>query len=187
VSGDSLAGRFRRGEPDAVSATVALVGKAVRYRGHTIPFDERPDVIQDAIVALVAAVKGRSFADDDAFNGFVRMVAYRRCIDWTRQAMRKARLDPPVREVVEAEKRLHAKDRRKLAVEILAQLKRPCRELLSLRIGRGLTYDQMAQLLGRSEGALRTQVHYCLKKARAILQRRRRRQKLFRLADWRRR
>jgi DNA-directed RNA polymerase specialized sigma24 family protein len=91
-----------------------------------------------------------------------------------------------LRQLIQPDDEILAKERRKLAQEIFSELKQPCRELLALRAGRGLTYGQMAQLLGRSEGALRTQSYYCLKQARAILNRRRRRQKLFRLVDWRR-
>jgi RNA polymerase sigma factor (sigma-70 family) len=181
-----LSSRFARGEPDAVAATAALVGKVVKTRGYYIPLDERPDVIQETLLDLVHAVKGRGFDDDDEFHAFARTVAYRRCIDWTRQATRRARIDPSLRRLIQPDDPLLARERRTLAMDVFSKLKRPCRELLALRVGRGLAYAQMARLLGRSEGALRTQSYYCLKQARAILNRQRRR-KLVRLADWRQR
>lgn len=181
------AGRFARGEPEAVAAAGALIGKVVRYRGYYIPFDERPDVIQETILELVRAVKGRGFVAEEDFNAFIRTVAYRRCVDWTRQATRRARVDPSLRKLIQPDDTLLVREKRELAAEIFSKLKEPCRELLALRVGRGLTYAQMALLLGRSEGALRTQSYSCLKQARVILNRLRRRQKLVRLADWRRR
>jgi RNA polymerase sigma factor (sigma-70 family) len=187
VNETTLAGRFARGEPEAVATAGALIGKVVRHRGYYIPFDERPDVIQETILELVRAVKGRGFAADEDFHAFIRTVAYRRCIDWTRQATRKARVDPSLGRLLQPDDTMLAKEKRELAAEIFSKLKEPCRELLALRVGRGLTYGQMALLVGRSEGALRTQSYYCLKQARAILNRLRRRQKLVRLADWRRR
>jgi len=186
ADGTALSRRFARGEPEAVAAIGALVGKVVKTRGYYIPFDERPDVIQETILDLVHAVKEHRLSEEDEFFAFVRTVAYRRCIDWARQATRRARVDPEVRRLIQPDDPLVAQERRDLAVEVFSELKRPCRELLALRIGRGLTYAQAAPLLGRTEGALRTQAHYCLKQARAILRRRRRRRKLIRLADWRR-
>jgi RNA polymerase sigma factor (sigma-70 family) len=187
TEGVSLPARFCRGEPEAVADVAALVGKVVRVRGHYIPYDERPDVIQEAIVDLVRSVKKRTFDGDEMFHGFVRMVAHRRCVDWTRQATRLARIEPALKRLVQPEDTLVAKERRDLAVDVFARLKKPCREVLALRVGRGLTFGQMAPLLGRTEGALRTQSSYCLQQARAILNRMRRRQKLVNLTDWRKR
>jgi RNA polymerase sigma factor (sigma-70 family) len=185
IDENSLAGRFARGEPQTVAAVSSLVGKVVNRRGYYIPWDERPDVIQETIMDLVRAVKGRSFETDDLFEGFVRMVTHRRCIDWTRQARKRARVEPAFQNLVQPDDPLLAKERRSVAVDVFSKLKKPCRELLALRVGRGLTYSQMAQLLNRSEGALRTQSYHCLKQARVILSRMRRRSKLVRLADWR--
>jgi RNA polymerase sigma factor (sigma-70 family) len=182
----SLDRRFSQGDPAAVATVATLVGRVVKYRGYYIPFDERPDVIQETILNLVSAVKERSFADDEDFNAFIRTVAYRRCIDWTRRATHRARIDPMLVQRIQPDDVLLTEERRDLAVEIFSELKQPCRELLALRVGRGLTYGQISQLLDRREGALRTQFYYCLKQARAILKRRRRRRTLFRLADWRR-
>ena len=182
----SLARRFARGDPEAVAAVGTLAAKVIKHRGYYIPFDERPDLIQETILNMVSAVKERSFAHDEEFNALIRTVSYRRCIDWTRQATRRTRIDPLVLQQVLPDDAVLAEERRGLAVEIFSELKQPCRELLALRVSRGLTYAQMARLLARSEGALRTQFYYCLKQARAILKRRRRRRKLFRLADWRR-
>jgi RNA polymerase sigma factor (sigma-70 family) len=176
---------FTRGEPQGVAYVSALVAQVVRRRGYYIPYDERPDVIQEAIMDLVRAAKGREFADDDVFEGFVRMVAHRRCIDWMRQARKRARIEPEFRPLVQTDDKLLERERRRVAVDVFSRLKRPCRELLALRVGRGLTYAQMAQLLDRSEGALRTQCYHCLKQARIILGRVRRRGTLIKLVDWR--
>jgi DNA-directed RNA polymerase specialized sigma24 family protein len=78
------------------------------------------------------------------------------------------------------------RERRNLAVEVVARLKKPCRELIALRIGRGLSYHQMSEVLGRTEAALRNQSYYCLKQARRILDRLRHRQQLVYLDRWRR-
>jgi RNA polymerase sigma factor (sigma-70 family) len=185
IDGSTLARRFSRGEPETVALVSSLVGRVIRRRGYYIPYDERPDVIQETIMDLVRAVKGRSFGNDDLFEGFVRMVTHRRCIDWTRLARKRARIEPAFLQRVLPDDTLLAKERRNVAVNVFSKLKKPCRELLALRVGRGLTYAQMAQLLQRSEGALRTQSYHCLKQARIILSRMRRRSKLVSLADWR--
>jgi RNA polymerase sigma factor (sigma-70 family) len=183
--GSDLALGFARGEGEAVTAVNLIVSKVIKRRGHYLPHDERGDVIQETVLDLVRSVKGRSFEGDEEFQGFARMVAHRRCVDWTRQAMRRARIEPPIKQLVLPENNLEQRERRALALDVFSKLKKPCRELLALRIGRGLSYAQISELINRSEGALRTQSYYCLNQARTILNRIRRRTKLVRMSDWR--
>ena len=183
--GSDLALGFARGEAEAITAVNLIVSKVVKRRGYYIPHDERGDVIQETVLDLVRSVKDRSFEGDEEFQGFARMVAHRRCVDWTRQAMRRARIELPIKQLVLPENNLEQRERRALALDVFSKLKKPCRELLALRIGRGLSYAQISELINRSEGALRTQSYYCLNQARTILNRIRRRTKLVRMSDWR--
>ena len=177
--------KFASGDPETVAVTSRVISRVVRTRGYYIPLDQRPDVIQEATTDLVRAVKKATFATDDEFLGFVRVVAHRRCVDWIRLTRKRAHVAPEIRQLVSPDDGLHASDRHRLAAEVFSKLREPCRQLLALRVGRDLTYGQLAGLLGRSEGALRTQCSYCLRQARKILERMRRRRKLVRLVDWR--
>jgi RNA polymerase sigma factor (sigma-70 family) len=183
--GSDLALGFARGEAEAITAVNLVVTKVIKRRGYYIPHDERGDVIQETVLDLVRSVKGRSFEGDEEFQGFARMVAHRRCVDWTRQATRRTRIEPQIKQVVLPDDTLEQRERRALALDVFSKLKKPCRELLALRIGRGLSYAQISELMGRSEGALRTQSYYCLNQARTIFNRIRRRKKLVRISDWR--
>lgn len=177
--------RFASGDPESVSVASAVIGRVVRTKGYYVPLDQRPDVIQEAMTDLVRATKQSKFANDAEFVGFIRVVTYRRCIDWLRQVKRRARIEPGIMQLVLPDDALTSRERHHLAVEVFSQLRKSCREVLALKIGRGLTHGQVAGLLGRSEGALRTQVSHCLKQARILLNRLQRRRKLVRLTDWR--
>lgn len=182
---ERLSVAFARGEPEAIGSIAVLVGRVVGSRGYYIVPDERPDVIQEAILDLVRAVKTSEFASDDEFRGFVRTITYRRCVDWVRKTRPKIELESELTEWIQPDEGLLFEERRRLAVDIFSKLKQGCRELIALRIGRGMTYAQISRVLGRTEGALRTQSYACLKQARIILDRMRRRRKLRRLVDWR--
>ena len=86
---------FRRvveGHPEAVAQVTALVARIVQFRGFFIPLDDRPDVIHEAMVDLLRATSESRFDDDGHFFAFLRVVAYRRCIDWLRNKRRIDRI-----------------------------------------------------------------------------------------------
>ena len=89
-AGKRLSRQFARGNPDAIAAANAVVATVVRTRGYYIPADDRPDVIQEAIVDVLQAAKDAQFSNDDDFRGFIRTVTYRRCIDWVRRTSRRS-------------------------------------------------------------------------------------------------
>ena len=177
---------YGQGDPEAVAIAGRVIGRVVRAQGYYVPPDQRPDVVQEAMMDLVQAAKSASFATDDAFIAFARMVAHRRCVDWAREARRNATLAANFRPLVAPDDGLAASERRRLATDVFAALREPCRHLLALRVGRGLSYSQLAALLGRNESALRTQSYHCIRHARDILKRLRRRRSIVRIADWRR-
>ena len=90
LSKAGLARRFVLGQPAAIAATCDLIGKVSRFRGYYIPSDQRADVVQEALLDVFREAKDREFASDDEFQGFVRTVTYRRCIDWVRGTIRRS-------------------------------------------------------------------------------------------------
>ena len=47
-------------------------------------------------------------------------------------------------------------------------MREKCRTLFALHAGMGMTYGEISEVLGRSEGALRTQMYECLKAAKKM-------------------
>ena len=51
----------------------------------------------------------------------------------------------------------------------LARLPPACQELIRLHVGQSKSYAEIAETLGRSEGALRVQMHRCIRQAHRFL------------------
>ena len=100
---------------------------------------------------------------------FVEVVTARRAIDWLRARRQETELPEEIEAPGGPEGDAMARERAQLAYGALAQLGKPCRDLIYLRIGMNRSYRELAQLLGRSEGALRVQMHRCVERARGIL------------------
>jgi len=165
---DETLRRFLMREPEALARVAREIDAVVRQRGFFIPADHRADVAQDAHVSLWEACARRGFAVRESFLAFVRKIAYRRCIDWLRAQRPSAPLDPEMPDGDPRPDERHlAREELRLALLVLQGLREPCREILRLQIVDRMGYAEMAVQLGRSAGALRTQMFECLKEARA--------------------
>jgi RNA polymerase sigma factor (sigma-70 family) len=163
-------GRFAGGDRAVVAAVVEQIKSVVHARGHYVALADRGDVVQQAMIDVIHAVRVRDFSSDTEFRRFVRTIAHRRCVDWLRQDRRRVRLleielpEPSISGPL-------TRERRQLAAQVLAGLRPACRKIIALRIGRALSYAELSSLLGRSAGALRTQFYSCLRQARTLLDR----------------
>jgi RNA polymerase sigma factor (sigma-70 family) len=157
------------GSPEAIAEVTALVARIVQFRGFFIPFDDRPDVIHEAMVDMLRAVADSRFVTDDQFFGFVRVVTYRRCIDWVREKRRMDRVRRKPAELADPQEQLLAREKRELGSRVVRRMRKPCRDLFGMHAGLGMTYGQMSELMDRSEGAIRSQAYECLKQARKML------------------
>ena len=115
------------------------------------------------------AVNRTGFDPSLGFWKFIEVVTARRAIDWLRARRQEAELPDEIVAPGGPEQSAVARQRAQLAYGALAQLGKPCRDLIYLRIGMDRSYRELAQLLGRSEGALRVQMHRCVERARGIL------------------
>jgi RNA polymerase sigma factor (sigma-70 family) len=173
--------RFARGEQDAVATARNMIRQVVQHRGYYIPSDERPDIVQETMIDVLLALRDSRFSRDEDFIGFLRTISHRRCVDWMRRRRRRHRpAASAVQMFLGPDDRLLAKERRELATEVVSKLGEPCRGLVSLHAV-GVTYGQLAERYGRSEGALRTQAYECLKQARRLLDRLSRRRRFTRI------
>jgi RNA polymerase sigma-70 factor (ECF subfamily) len=148
------------------------VSRILAHGGLRIPLQERDDLEQEVMTEVWQAVNRSQFDFSGGFWGFVEVVTARRCIDWLR-----GRQSPiPFPEDLESSEtgplgRALVQERAELVSEVLARLGPPCRELLSLRMRESLSYGEIAQIVGKPEGALRVQVYRCVRRARKILER----------------
>lgn len=170
-SAEQCVRRLRHGDPDAVNQVRARVSRILAYRGLAIPKEERDDLEQEVMTEVWQAVNRPSFDATAGFWGFVEVVTSRRSIDWLRCGKRARAEAPPAPEdrnkgpLRDALKR----ERLLLASEALSALHPSCRELITLRLKDGKTYGQLSKMLGRSEGALKVQMHRCIQSARETL------------------
>ena len=165
-----MARAFATGDPAAVETVRARVCRILAFRGYGIPREDRKDLEQEVMVQLWRSVGRESFQTGAGFWGFVEVVSTRRCIDWLRTGKEMTPLPATI-----AEERpgplsgMLARERRELAYSALAQLGKPCRDLIYLHAGLRMPYRKIARILGKSEGALRVQMHRCLQQSRRIL------------------
>jgi RNA polymerase sigma factor (sigma-70 family) len=142
----------------------------VAFRGYYIPAEQQTDVVQQTMLDLWQRVRSPGFACR-SFDGLVRTITFRRCVDWMRQARPAVELAATM--AVEASRPdwdYVDQERRSLARRVLGELCEPCRELMR-QLAEGRTYREIAEQQQRSEGALRVQLCECLKEARRILSR----------------
>lgn len=161
---------LRRGDPDAVREVRKRITRIVSYRGLGVPAADRRDLEQEIMIQVWQAANRPEFDVAAGFWGFVEVVASRRCIDWLRSrrewsSIEVDELRSPERGPFDA---AVTRDRRALAADILSRLDDECRQLISLRLGEGLAYARVAEIVGKSEGALRVQLHRCIGRARRI-------------------
>ena len=167
-SGD-WARRLRRGDPEAVRHVRDRVRRILSARRLGFSPDERDDLEQEIMTDVWRAVNRSGFDFSGGFWGFVEVVSSRRCIDSRR---RQREIMPLVAEYEDGSEgpfeRVVNRQRTRLASEILDRLDQPCRELVTMRLKDGMSYAEMSKAMGRSEGALRVQMHRCIGRARDI-------------------
>lgn len=164
-----VARAYRAGSPGAVAVVRRRVRTILGFRGYRIPVEDRRDLEQQVMAQLWQAVSGGG-ARTDGFWGLVEVVTARRCIDWLRTRKSTVTLDmDPVDVLQDPHGRFEDRERQRLARSALESLPQPCRKLIYLHAGQGMTYGQISTLMGKSEGALRVQMHRCLERARRAL------------------
>jgi RNA polymerase sigma factor (sigma-70 family) len=170
VASESFAQRFIAGDPSAVEHARTLVRGVLRFRGYYVPVDQRTDLTQDVMLHLVRALSESEGRFQGNFDAFVRAIAHRRCVDWLRQLREGEELSPSLPDQKDSpHDAMATEEKQRLCDAVVRQLRGPCREIIGLRFGIGLSYRQIGEQVGRSEVALRSQMVDCLGKARELL------------------
>ena len=162
---------FLDGDPEAVSRIAAIARRVVGDRAYLIPDADRQDLVQECLVQLYRTCERPGFRLEEGMEALVRAIAYRRCVDWMRRRRPTVSLNPetpdrstgPERDL--AEKETIERGRR-----VLERLGTRCREIIRMRAIEELSYRQVAERLGKSEGATRNIMYRCLQEARRILE-----------------
>ncbi|HKQ61214.1 MAG TPA: sigma-70 family RNA polymerase sigma factor [Candidatus Polarisedimenticolaceae bacterium] len=159
--------RFAARETEAIRAVSRLVGRIAAYPRFGVPRAEREDLVQETLAQLWQAIEAPEFDRRRSFEAFVRTIASRRCIDWRR--VRRFNVEIPADMTAGGhtpESAALARERAAVGVQLLAALGERCRELIRLHALENLTYAEIGERWGRSEGALRVQMSQCLATAR---------------------
>ena len=168
--------RFQRGDPEAMARVKEQALAVVRLQAWKIRPADRTDLVQDVMAEAWQRLAQPGFRTGRTLDAYVRSLAYWRCVDWLR---RHRRASPPEKNEPDPaplpDERVLRLEQKRLGLGVLNRLRRPCQELIQLHAVWGLTYRQISELLGRSEGALRVQMCTCLKEARRLVEQAQRR------------
>ena len=158
---------FLEGDRKSIARVEAIVAGVLRFRGYYVPREDRRDLAQEVMLQTYQALSEETPRN---FPALVRTIAHRRSVDWMRRHRPTEELSESTTQYADApDGALIRSEWRRLGRRVLALLPAGCRELILLRLGEELPYAEIAERLGRSVGALRVQMHGCLRKAEGIL------------------
>lgn len=167
----SLLRRFVDGEPEAVSRVATMAKYVVGDRAYVIPETDRQDLVQECLVHVYRACRPPDFRLEESLEAFVRTVAYRRCVDWMRRRRPAIPINPGMPDPSEGpHERVVETETVERGRRVLRSLGKTCREIIRMRAVEALSYREVAERLGKSEGAARNLMYRCLQEARAILE-----------------
>lgn len=166
--------RFLAGEAEAVSRVDGWIRQAASPFRRRLA-DHWDDALQDVRLEATRLLQGQRFRGESSLKTYLWRVTSNACVDRVR-GQRKLQWEDV--EAVDqrgegararaAEQGL-ADEARDLALRVLAEMSEECRRLWQM-LFEGLSYQQMSQVLGVAEGALRVRVLRCRRKALALRQ-----------------
>jgi len=166
---------FLAGQPAALAFVEDAVGRALGSRSLNLR-EERADVHQEALRRLVVSFRAGQFRGDSSLSTYIYKVAHGAAIDHWRRVRR--RREDQADESPEFWSRsapsdqartLEAAETRRIVDRLLSDLGSPCRELLARVYFEEATHAAIAESLGKSEGAVKVQVHRCRQEAARLL------------------
>lgn len=166
---------FLAGDASCVEAVAGLVDRALSARSLNLG-DAREDVRQETLRRLIVAFRAGQFRGEAALATYVHKVAHGAAIDHWRRVRRRredAEDDHPEVEArsthADPTEILERAERRSLAHSVLERLATTCRHLITRVYFDEAPYAEIARTLGKSEGAIKVQVHRCRQEAARIL------------------
>lgn len=172
TSSEAWAHRLQRGDAPAVEEARRRVRKILAHGALQVPAHERDDLEQEVMTEIWRAVNRSRFDFSGGFWGFVEVVTARQCIDWLRSRKEKVPLHEGLGSPSPGPLRLTLnRERSAVASEVLASLDQRCQQLILLRLRDDLSYREISEATGTTEGALRVQFYRCIGRARKLVSR----------------
>lgn len=140
--------------------------------------DDADDVQQEVWITVYRHLSG--LADPGAFRTWLFRTTRHRAIDFLRKRKREQELidDVPLENVADSSVESYAEEPRSALIEdeavtaALMAMPPPQREVMLLRYRDGLSYKEIAQVVGRPIGTIRTRLHHARKRLQESLIRR---------------
>jgi RNA polymerase sigma factor (sigma-70 family) len=159
---NDLVAKAKGGSQGAFAVIYEILARPVAgyLRSRGVPDVE--DVTSEVFLAVFAGI-GRFQGDAEGFRSWVFTIAHRRCVDHWRRTGRR-----PATEPLEPDDAGTAPSAETAALEnvgeervraLLARLSSDQRDVLLLRIVGDLTVDQVAEVLGKTSGAVKALQH----------------------------
>lgn len=146
-----------------------LYGICLRYADNR---DDALDLLQDSFIRIFRNID--SFRGEGSFEGWMRRITVRLCIEYCRKRTRFLRVDLKHAQEVAVETDVWASVSRDEILRLISQMPPGYRMVFNLYAVEGYSHQEIADMLGISEGASKSQ----LSRARRYLQ-----QRLMRLGE----
>lgn len=178
---DEVVDGVRRGDPDAIAAVYLEVAPALRafLRGQIRHGEVADDLVEQTFLELIeahASIRG----DGRSLRGWLFRAARHNLYDWRRRAARRSdhELTDEMRATIESEaphpdEIVGDADDARLIREAMDGLTPEQREVLELRLIAELPIAVVAEITGRTEGAVKQLQHRGLRSLTRLLDRRR--------------
>ena len=148
----------RSGEQEAFGALYSLYAPMVHgILLARVPWGEVDDLVQE--VFLAALKKLNTLRDDDAFGGWLAMIARNRAMDFHR----RNRETQELREEVAARDHVDVRREAEQVLEAICGLPEAYRETLVLRLVEGMTGPEIAERTGLTPASVRVNLHRGMK------------------------
>lgn len=170
---DSLIGRFLAGEPAAVGEVDGWLARAATSFRRRLG-EQFEDALQDVRLEVTRLLQEGRFRGDSSLKTYLWRVTAHTCLDRLRAGSRWSfvEYDGETAGAADPAAPLPRQPRpwnadRDLLLRVLARMEEECRRLWSMLI-EGLSYREMSQETGVSEGALRVRVLRCRRRAQEV-------------------
>src|SRR5690349_22669646 len=167
-----LIARWKAGDERAASELVTRHADALaRFASSLGERDEIEELVQDTFVRAFASLD--SFRGESSLRTWLFTIERRLMLD-RRRAERRSRETVPVEESDNVSEygaldSLIAEETQERVRRSLAALSPTQREVFTLRVQQGLSYKEIAEVVGSTEGAARVHYHNAIEKVKELL------------------
>ena len=174
ISQNKEVAAFLGGNPRLVQEIRSTVNGVVRTF-HFTEKDLHEELVQEAMSKIVANLREGRFRGESSLKTYVHNVAKYTCIGFLRRRRQDTEIDfdavPSTARWSGPEESLIHLEEHMSNLRAFAALPRECQNLFRLIFLEGLSYDEVAERLGISEGAVKSRVRRCRLLGRETAQR----------------